>query len=288
MREISETEDNRKQMEDASGKRTRHAWFELIAGLVTVMIAVFWLMFLIDRVVMPLITIAGVEHRIPDLHFLTFSEADSICKRLDLELIPGRTRIENRLDPGTILDQFPVAGVSAKPGRRIEVVISDRERMVECPNVVGRSPREAAIAATSTGLTVKTERIRYRHSGKYPEGVVMIQDPDYKTMLHRGDELKLVVSLGVKPTEIIAPDLVGRKLEGVNIILAKYGLRLGIIRRFPDKSLPSGTIMSQDPPAGTAMKSGQKVSVRVAIAPISSSNPDTSSERQETGSEETD
>ncbi len=288
MREISETEDNWKQMEDSSGKRTRHAWLELIAGLVTVMIAVFWLMFLIDRVVMPLITIAGVEHRIPDLHFLMFSEADSICKGLDLELISGRTRIENRLDPGTILDQFPVAGVSAKPGRRIEVVISDREKMVECPNIVGRSPREAEIAAASTGLIVKTERIRYRHSRKYPEGVVMIQDPNYKTMLHRGDELRLVVSLGEKPTEIIAPDLVGRKLDGVSIILAKYSLRLGRVRRFPDRSLPSGTIMSQDPPAGTTMKSGQKVSVRVAIAPVSSSKPDTSVEGQETGSEETD
>jgi len=287
LNKITETEDSWKPVKDSSGQRIRHTWLELIAGLVTVGIAVFWLIFLIDRVVMPLITIAGVEHRIPDLHFLTFSEADSICRGLDLELIPGRTRIENRLDPGTILDQFPVAGVSVKPGRRIEVVISDRERMVECPNVVGRSPREAAITAASKGLTVETERIRYRHSRKYPEGVVMIQDPDYKTMLHRDDELRLVVSLGVKPTEIVAPNLVGRKLEGVNIILAKYNLRLGRIRRFPDRSLSSGTIMSQDPQAGTAMKSGQKVSVRVAIAPVSNLKPGTSGERQETGSEET-
>ena len=248
---------------------------ELIAGLVAVIIAVFWFVIFVDRVLMPLIVSAGVEHEVPDFHYMQLAEADSICSLLDIELVLERTRIDDRVSPGTILDQYPVAGVKVKPGRRLEIVVSAGEGLVICPDIIGRSPREAAITADSVGLTVDSKHTRYRHTTKYPEGVVMFQTPEPKTEMNRSDELVLIVSLGKRPTEIVAPDLVGRQFENVGIMLAKYNLRLGRVKRFPDRSVPAGTVLSQDPLPGTPMKARGKVHLDVAVKPASFSTPDT-------------
>ncbi len=248
---------------------------ELTAGLVTVIIAVFWLIVFIDRILMPLVVSAGVEHEIPDFHYMQLVEADSICDLFDIELVPERTRIDDRVSTGTILDQYPVAGVNVKPGRRLEVIVSVREGLVICPDIIGRSPREAAITADSVGLIVDSKHTRYRHTKKYPEGVVIFQTPEPMTEMNRSDELILTVSLGKRPTEIVAPDLVGRQFENVGIMLAKYNLRLGRVKRFPDRSVPAGTVLSQDPPSGTPMKARGKVHLNVAVKPASYSKPDT-------------
>ena len=249
-------------------RKTGQSWLERIVGILTVLTAFIWLVLLVDHVIMPMITLAGVEREVPDMHHLDFERADSICNSLGLQLIKGRTRIEDKQNPGTILDQFPVAGAIVKPGRRIEVVISAQAGLSICPNMIGRSPREAAIMAHSAGLYVNPEKMRYWHSSSFPEGVVMRQSPQSGTEMNRGVELILTVSLGEKPEEIFAPDLVGRKGDAIGVILAKNSLRRGNIVRFPDRSSPSGTVLSQDPPAGTPMKPGGRVSVRIAVTPV--------------------
>ena len=273
MNEIFEILKEARRRGELPRKMTRHELFELITGITVVVIAVLWLIVFTDRVVMPLIVLSGIENRVPDLHFMNIDEADSTCRALGLELIRGRTRIDDRLSPGTILDQFPVAGVTFKPGRRIEVVISDRAQMVTCPKVLGRSPREAMIIADSAGLALIREHIRYQHSKWSPEGVVIVQEPKPMTEMKRGDELKLIVSLGERPLEIVAPDLVGMQLDGIGIALAKYGLRLGKVTRFPDRTAPAETVISQSPSPGTPMGAGDRVELCVTVAPVTGSGP---------------
>jgi len=257
-----------------SSSQKRLKWLELLAGLTITGIAIIWLILLIDRVVMPLIALSGVERQVPDLHHLSLFEADSICNDLRLELVQGRIRIDDRQPPGTILDQYPITGVIVKPGRRIEVVVSDHEMLAVCPHVIGQSPREAAILANSIGLEVLTEHTRYSHSSKYPEGVVISQRPSPGTELNRGQELIITVSLGRLPENIVAPNLVGHKLVDIRMLLAKNGLRKGKITRFPDRSVPVGTIISQDPKQGTAINAGESINLRVAVKPLSNPNRD--------------
>ncbi len=256
-------------LKQAHIKNNAHGWLGLAAGLVVVIIAVVWLVVgLVDRVIMPLVVLSSVERQVPNLHHLSLEEADSICCLIGLELVRGRVRVDNRLPPGSVLDQFPVAGVSVKPGRRVEVITSGRERLIACPDAVGRSPREAMLMADSSGLVVVENHIRYSHSSRYPEGVVMVQRPLPMTGMMRGDELTLTVSLGPRPTETVAPELVGRRISEVGVILAKHNLRLGKVTRYPDSSVPSGTVISQSPEPGSPMKPGEKVNVSVTKEPV--------------------
>ena len=258
------------KQENVSDKaQLRHSRLEFVGGLAVAVIVVIWLLFFIDRIVMPLIAFSGVERRVPDLHYLLVNEADSLCKSLELEMVISRYRVEKKQLPGTVLDQFPIAGSVVKPGHRIEVVVIEQELSVRCPNVVEMSPREASIIASSYGLIVNDSNIRYWHSSSTPEGIVTVQQPNAGEELIKGTELILTVSLGKSPDRIVAPDLKGRKVNDIRLILAKYRLRLGKVTHFPDSSVPQGTILSQDPPAGTPMEASGLVNVRSAVKPRS-------------------
>jgi serine/threonine-protein kinase len=266
---VTDVESDKKPV-DIEKPKSGQDRLEFISGLLVAVIALIWLMFFIDRAVMPLIALAGVERTVPNLRYMHVNQADSLCKELGVEIVHSRYRVEDKQPSGTILDQFPVAGSIVKPGRRIEVVVSEQELSVKCPNVVGMSPREASLKASSFGLKVDDANIRYSHSSSSPEGVVTAQRPIAGDELTKGTELILTVSLGKTPDNIIAPDLKGRNINDIRLVLTKYSLRLGKVPHFPDSSVPQGTIISQDPPAGTAMEAGDLISVRSAVKPRSS------------------
>jgi len=239
-----------------------------VVGILVVIIAALWFVGFNDRVVMPLIARSGVQVNVPDLRYIKFEQADSICQTLQLELTKARTRPDERLAPGVVVDQFPVAGSVVKPGRRIEVVVTDPAGLIACPGVVGRSVREALISVDSCGLKIRESAIRYAYSNVDPEGVVTSQTPPPYTGVLRGSELKLTVSLGSAPTVMVVPNLVGRNVEEAGFLLAKFQLHTGEITHFPDRRSTPGSILSQSPAGGSAIPEDGLVSLSVAIRPV--------------------
>lgn len=251
----------------ASGKDFRRT-INAVSGFLVVIFAAFWTIALIDRILMPLIVAGGVEIDVPDLREMPISLAQRVCAAKGIELVRGeRMRMDSRHKPGTVVDQFPVAGSKVKSGRRIEVVLSIREQLLLCPDVLGRSPREAMLVADSTGIVVKKENISCQHSDTLPEGVIMSQRPLPRERIPRNSELNLTVSLGQKPDKIVAPELIGRHFSEIDLLLAKYDLSLGQISRYPQKSTREGIIIEQTPKSGTAMVSGQRIDVKIAVSP---------------------
>lgn len=244
------------------------ARLNLLVGIFVVIVGAIWVVLYADRVMLPLIAKSGVQITIPDLRNLHFETADSICSHAGLELVRGRTRTDEKLPPGVILDQFPAAGSIAKPGRRIEATISDAAGLVACPSFLGRSPREAGIIADSIGLVFRPERVRYATSAVDPEGVIISQQPPPFSGMLKGAEVRLTVSLGEAPAKSEVPNLVGRNIEQVRMTLAKYGLGLGEVSNYPSRGTLPGTILSQAPGGGSAVPESGTVDVVVAMAPL--------------------
>lgn len=235
-----------------------------------VVIGAFWLLGFVDRVVMPLLARSGVETAMPDLRRLHWTLADSICRRLRIDLVRARTRADDKIRPGVVVDQYPAAGTFVKPGRRVEVVVTDQAGLAVCPNVAQRSPREAAIIADSSGLAVNLEAVRYRHSDSEPEGIVIAQAPPAYTGVLPGTELILTVSLGPASSSPTVPELVGRNISEVVFLLAQQELKLGEVARYPDRSRVPGTVIGQSPSAGSLLPGDGKVAIKVAALPVAS------------------
>lgn len=230
-------------------------------------VAAIWMILFIDRIVMPIIVRSDIELVVPDLRSLSIAEAMQIGNELGIEIESERARVDNNHPRGTVLDQYPLSGSIVKPGRRIDVILSTRERLILCPEIVGMSPREARLIADSSGLNIAESQLEFTHSKLVPEGVVISQSPSSMTGMMRGDSIKFTVSLGIMPVNIIAPNLVGRNYDDLRFVLAQNRLKIGNITRYPDKSAREGQILTQHPTPGTQMEHGEKMDFSIAIKP---------------------
>jgi len=242
----------------------------LIAGVLVVLVAYIWFLGTIDKIVMPIIVRAGMEVAVPDLRYRTVVQADSLCRKYKLKIINIKTRRDDRLPPGVVLDQYPVAGAVVKPGRHLELVVSQRSGLVICPDLIGKSPREAKLSAEAADLKIRPERIRYQHSDTAPEGVIIGQDPSPAAGIALNSEIILTVSLGSLPAQILVPNLIGHNIDEIPFLLRKYNLNIGEVVRFPDRSQPEGTIIEQEPLAGAEPPESGCVNIRVSIRPVGS------------------
>ncbi len=253
----------------SAGSRKGSSWrVNLAAGTLVVFVGFAWLIALTDRVILPFISRADVEMSMPDLRRMTYAQAGSLCKVSRLELMPARIRSDDKAPVGVVLDQYPHTGSIIKPGRRVEVVVSGNSGLIACPDVVGKSPREAGLIADSSGLWLNMEAIRYQFSENDPEGVIIEQSPFALTGLLKGAEMRITISLGSAPAIPTVPDLIGVNIENASFMLRKQGLRLGEIITYPDRKHHPGTVIEQSRLPGDPAGEGDIVDVRIATQPV--------------------
>lgn len=130
---------------------------------------------------------------------------------------------------------------------------------VEVPAIQGKEIREANEVLARLGLRLRIEESR--HTSKVPERVVISQDPAPGRKVRKDREIMAVVSLG--PEQIPVPDLAGKSLREVNMILSNSKLKLGKVtytNKDPDKP---EQVVSQKPAAGEGVRRATEVDVQV-------------------------
>jgi len=71
------------------------------------------------------------------------------------------------------------------------------------------------------------------------------------------------LGLGV-PQEVVVPDLGGKSLEEARDLLQRNGLEIGDIVEKENESVPKGYIISTQPPVGSLVRKGRKISIIVS------------------------
>ena len=135
-------------------------------------------------------------------------------------------------------------------------------REVQVPDVVGKTPAEARRISEAQGLSTKLEREYY--SAHVAEGRVLAQAPAPGTVVRRGWELRLAVSLG--PQRVAIPDIVGQSERAANIILQQRGLQISSVATMDSDSSNPGQVIGQDPPANAVDVEAPKLSYLLADA----------------------
>ncbi|PTQ56386.1 MAG: Serine/threonine protein kinase PrkC, regulator of stationary phase [Candidatus Carbobacillus altaicus] len=115
---------------------------------------------------------------------------------------------------------------------------------VELPDVTGEPLEVATKTLEDLGLTALMQN---RFDETIPEGHVIEQDPAPLTVVKRGVSIDLVVSLGPKKEAV--PDVIGRKIGDIQPLFAAYHQMN--IEEIYDDTAPAGTILRQNPLAGT-------------------------------------
>ena len=133
-------------------------------------------------------------------------------------------------EPGTIVDQYPKPNTRVKEGRTIRLKISQPEKMVSIPDLIGRSLRSSELALNQIGLEIDT--VYEEYNSDVPSGNVTWQYPKGGDFLGKGTGLHLTISLGVPPNFQV-PNLFGLSKKKAVEDLQKQVLSL--VKFFIDK-----------------------------------------------------
>ena len=134
---------------------------------------------------------------------------------------------------------------------------------VTAPPVTGLTQAEAEAAIADAGLSVGTVTTEY--SDTVPAGRVIRQDPQAGSDLEAGTPVDLVVSLG--PAWVTVPNVVGRTQTEAQATITSVGLAVGAITQEHSPSIPVGSVIRQDPAAGTEVASGTAVDLVISLGP---------------------
>ncbi|HKW44699.1 MAG TPA: PASTA domain-containing protein [Candidatus Eremiobacteraceae bacterium] len=236
-------------------------------------IIVVWLIVTWNAFIAP----AGAPVTVPALIGLQFQAAQNLAakSRVSLHIVARRTDFKAPKD--RILGQLPAAGEQVREGRSVDVIVSDGVPTVKVPNVGAMSLRDATVALENAHLFPGT--IGSRLQNDVTAGTVLDQKPDAFASLPAGSHVDLVVARG-RPQRY-APNFVGASAAFASAAAKDAGIALDKITELPIAvgAKPKGTVVAQDPSAGSPLLPNQRISLQLSggapptPVPIATSSP---------------
>jgi beta-lactam-binding protein with PASTA domain len=189
----------------------------------------------------------------------------------DAGLVAGTVtqQLSDTVPAGSVVSQDPAAGTQVDPGAAVDLVVS-KGAPVTVPDVVGATFEAAQ--ASIVDATLLVGNVTQQPSSTVPSENVISQDPPAGTSVASAAAVDLVVSSGPAPATV--PDVVGLDQGAAGAALANAGLAVGAVTQQSSASLPSGSVISQSPPAGTSVAAGSAVDLVVSTGPVMVVVPD--------------
>lgn len=211
----------------------------------------------------------GIEIEVPDITKLYLEEAKITLEAEGLHIEVIDSTYSNKVPPGTIVEQTPLAGCKVKNGRTIYVIQNAQmRRPVVLPDLRDISLRQAQ--ATLTSLGIEIDSIAYEPSA-YRDIVLDIRIADSVinagTRLEEGSRVCLIVGQGKGTEDVTIPTVVGKTLNEARSWLLSHSLTVGIVQYdIPptEKNKDTYIVYSQDPTSGTIVVEGSSINLKLS------------------------
>ena len=160
-----------------------------------------------------------------------------------------------------VAGQRPDPGTEADEGSLVTITVSSGPGEAQVPLVQDLPAADAVARLREAGL--KSEQ-RREFSDTVRSGRVIEASPSEGSTVRKGSTVTLVVSRGKQKVDV--PDLVGKTREEAERLIRRAELEPAVTER-EDADADPGTVLEQDPAAGTALAKGRTVELVVAKAP---------------------
>ncbi len=196
--------------------------------------------------------------RVPDLGGRPLEDARTDLEARDLSLLVQGRIGHPEMDSGRIVAQDPLPGQLAARRGTVYVTVSRGADWRTIPDLQGVASEQAEAMLTEMGFAVRTRNI----ASNGLHGGVQGSDPAAGERVALPAEVELLVSQG--PQIAVVPDLSGRHVDDVEVLLEAAGLQLGSIQFDPEAPQAPGRVVAQNPPPGYSLRGGGFVSIEVA------------------------
>jgi beta-lactam-binding protein with PASTA domain len=227
--------------------------------------------------------IHGAEVKVPD--FRGMSEADARRKAAadGLEMSIDDHFYSAVVPESRIVTQSPAAGTIVRSGWQVRVGQSLGAQKVAVPSLVHDQERAAALAIRRASLQLGT--IAHMPYALAEPGTVIAQSPDAGAASVDRPTVALLLSAAVPPeaSGYVMPDLTNQSEKAAQAAVAKTGLKLapplyrqaeippvgpiaapGAAPAPPALPLMPGTVIAQEPAAGTRVEAGATIQFTLA------------------------
>ncbi len=176
----------------------------------------------------------------------------------DAKLTSTLTQKNSNKPKGIVIAQKPDSGKSVLQGTEVALVVSKGPAGVAMPDVTGLAAADAVKALQQRKLVATLQQV----SSTEAPGTVVAQDPAPGKRAKPGTKVTLQVAKG--QTSVSVPDVTGHSSQDAVNDLRNAGLSATVVR--VPSSQPAGSVVAQNPAAGTKVARGSAVRLNVARA----------------------
>lgn len=215
----------------------------------------------------------AIEGRIvnmPNLVGQNVAQAQAALAKRNLGLVVA-DHVYSDLPADDIVRQSPSPETRVKVGQRAQVVLSLGQQRSDVPNLIDRSLPVARIQLINSGLQIG--EVSYLYSSGEPANLILQQDPLPGEAGLGSPRVSVLVSLGPEPSAYLMPDFTGLLVTQVSERLMTAGLGQPSVMLVPSPGSLIGSVVAQNPPAGTRIGSSTPVTLSVASTSLPPTSP---------------
>ena len=248
--------DGRPPEGDEQHRRRRWPWIAAVLGVLAALAAVFLILgpLSTNKVAVP--NVVGTQ--------LTVGKAILENRGFKVQV----TTVVSDQQRDKILRQDPQPNTKAKEGSTVSLTVSGGPGQATVPSVDGLTQAQARRKLEAAGFKVTVSR---EASDTIPSGTVTRTAPPGGTQIDKGSTVTLFISSG--PQRVTVPSVVGQSQDSASAELANVGLKVSIVQQ--ESTQTPGTVLSQDPGAGSLAGRGSTVTLTVARQPQQVTVPNT-------------
>jgi beta-lactam-binding protein with PASTA domain len=221
------------------------------------------------------IVVAGLLYRscseggvkVPDVVNLSEQAATAKLEAAGFK-VKARDVYTDDVQTGFVARQDPEADAEVAEGETVDIFVCRGPQTITLQNFKNWTPADVTAWLDRNGLVPDQ---RSGPSTSVAKGKVYKQDPPAGQMLERGGTVTFWVSQG-KP-EVEVPDVTGDPLNVATSTLQQAGFNVGEVTYDTSDTVPEGSVISQDPPAGNKVEKGATVDLVISRGPSPSPSP---------------
>ena len=201
------------------------------------------------------------KSKVPQLVGLSTTEA--VAQAENLGLIIQLQPVASTLPEGRILAQSPQPGTELRKGLVIVLHESQGGTVHTVPDVKGKTLSEAQREIKSSGFNLG-DVIKIRE-GDFKAGTVIAQSPSAPASVTSGRKIDLLIQDGAASSEVVTVPDVNRMTETeARNLLETNGIKVQAVDRVYSPLLPEGLAIETRPGAGSTLRTGQGVTLKLA------------------------
>lgn len=192
---------------------------------------------------------------VPAIEGKSLTEAERLASEVGLNLNENEERVfSEKIPKNHIINQQPEAGKRVKQSRPLNITVSKGIQLIEVPELVNSSLREALLKLEN--LNLKSGDIQYIFRLSEDPGTVINQIPAAGAEVEKGSEITLFVSRGERDISVRMPDLTGLSQKEAFKLIRDRGLEIGDVNVEKSSRFAEGQVISQSVKAGEYLPKG--------------------------------